>query len=306
MPERGTLPAARAPCSRPGSVRPLRPGRGGRVTCVPAHWATEEKPRSALPPSGPLPAPRCGVGRASPGAPGEGAASSAQFPKVFLEGSHGLGRGLVCLDAFLGTPRLRVPPPLPARLPLRRRCCPSSRPLAPASPGGGSARAKFFRISWRLHRACSRVPSPLREGSAGQKGEPASFGAWGRGPGPFPPRRRRGRRCVRSPSSLPSGPESLHVVVAVVTAASLRATSISEVLAEQALENQPCLCYGNPVGTQPGGPSHPCTPSSVPLSPCIFLPSPALPQMPLGDTSLALRDKPVFLVLFTGRLLKGL
>lgn len=47
-------------------------------------------------------------------------------------------------------------------LPHWYRCCPSSLPLAPPCPRGSCARAKFFRSSWRLHRACSRVPSLLR------------------------------------------------------------------------------------------------------------------------------------------------
>lgn len=45
---------------RPGSVRPLGPGRGGRVTCDLARGAAEKKPLFPLPFPGPVPAPRCG------------------------------------------------------------------------------------------------------------------------------------------------------------------------------------------------------------------------------------------------------
>lgn len=55
--------------------------------------------------------------------------------------------------------------------------------------------------------------------------------------------------CAGVPALCPPAPESLPVVVVVVTAASLWATSVSEVLAEQPLENQLRLCYGNLVWT---------------------------------------------------------
>lgn len=88
---------------------------------------------------------------------------------------------------------------------------------------------------------------------------------------------------------------------------SLWATSVSEVLAEQPLENQLRLCYGNLVWTSlvfllPR--SHPPMYLSLHLS---FSPALLSHRWLVGDTSLALRDKPVFLVLlFTGRLLTGL
>lgn len=116
--------------------------------------------------------------------------------------------------------------------------------------------------------------------------------------------------CAGVPALCPPAPESLPVVVVVVTAASLWATSVSEVLAEQPLENQLRLCYGNLVWTSlvflllPPPPSHPPVYLSLHLS---FSPALLSHRWLVGDTSLALRDKPVFLVLlFTGRLLKGL
>ena len=138
-------------------------------------------------------------------------------------------------------PRPRVPPRLPARLPLRDRCCPSSLLLAPPSPEAGSARAKISRSFWRLHRSRASL---VFEGLCQARGRTSLVRGLGTGPCSFPAERlRRPEVCAASQLialwAARAG-KSAPVVVAVVTAASLRTTSVSEVLAEQPLENRVC------------------------------------------------------------------
>lgn len=138
-------------------------------------------------------------------------------------------------------PRPRVPPRLPACLTLRDQCCPSSLPLVPPSPEAGSARPKISRSFWRQHRSRASLVS---EGPCQARGRTSLVRGLGTGPCSFPAERLR-RPEVRAGSQLVAlwaarAGKSAPVVVAVVTAASLRATSVSEVLGEQPLENSVC------------------------------------------------------------------
>lgn len=131
--------------SCPGSVRP-RPwrGRSGYLRLGPLGHGGE-----AAVHSGPSACPqvRGWRGLATGGGERWSLVSSAQFQKVVLGGSSGLGTGLICLDASIGTP---------APHPRSQRACPSGTRvpgapcpwLAPQSPEGGCARAKFFLSSW--------------------------------------------------------------------------------------------------------------------------------------------------------------
>lgn len=145
LPESGTSSAARAPAPAPGvSALAALAGEVGLPGLGPLGHGGE-----AAVPSGPSPCPQVRGWRGL--APGGGErwslVSSAQFQKVVLGGSSGLGTGLICLDASIGTPasHLRSQRACPSGTRVPGAPCPW---LAPQSPKGGCARAKFFLSSW--------------------------------------------------------------------------------------------------------------------------------------------------------------
>lgn len=153
LPERGTSPAAQAPAPAPGvSALSALAGEVG----LPASSLAGPRKRSRCPLRVLCGLPGAGVGRASPRARGEGAASSAQFPKVFLGGSSEPGASASHLRS--------------------QRACSSGTGVVPALcpwlrrvPQGAVRRRSFSIALRRLHRACARVPSPLRGALPGKR-----------------------------------------------------------------------------------------------------------------------------------------
>lgn len=226
----GPRPRHRGSC-RSAELRPPRqgppcrplPGRSGYLP--PACWARAGKSPPPPPPPTLCRRPGARLGSTSPGARGDeansllGAVSESVFRGTQLAGKEARLPGRFPWDI----PRPRVPPRLPACLPLRDQCCPSSLPLVPPSPEAGSARPKISRSFWRQHRSRASLVS---EGPCQARGRTSLVRGLGTGPCSFPAERLR-RPEVRAGSQLVAlwaarAGKSAPVVVAVVTAASLR------------------------------------------------------------------------------------